>query len=267
MEQGMKNKDYKNRIDTLFDKKKEGVLSVYFTAGFPKLEDTLPVLKALQQAGCDMVEVGMPFSDPLADGPVIQQSSTKALANGMTTEKLLHQLKDFRKEIHIPVLLMGYLNPVLQYGMEKFCKDISTIGIDGLILPDMPLEVCDKEFKPMFEKYNLHNILLITPRTTDERIREIEKSGSGFIYAVSSSATTGSAASNKEAQQKYFERLKTLKFNLPVMIGFGISNHEQFQFACRYANGGIIGTAFIRQLEQETDIQKGISSFIQSIKR
>jgi len=255
-----------NRIDELFKTKRDRILSVYFTAGFPKLEDTVPVIKALQKSGCDMVEVGMPFSDPLADGPVIQQSSTKALANGMTIKKLLEQLKGFRGQINMPVLLMGYLNPVLQYGIEKFCAEISGIGIDGLIIPDMPLNVYNTQYNSLFEKHNLHNILLITPRTSDARIQEIEKAGSGFIYAVSSSSTTGSAAADKTAQETYFNRLKSLKLRLPVMIGFGISNHQQFQFACSYAQGGIIGTAFIKHIEQNGDLQKSIPLFIQSIR-
>lgn len=254
-----------NRIDSLFEKKKEGILSVYFTAGFPKLEDTLPIMRSLQKAGCDMIEVGMPFSDPLADGPVIQQSSTTALANGMSIRKLFSQLKDFRKEIQMPVLLMGYLNPVLQYGMDKFLSEASAIGIDGLIIPDMPLDAYTTQYASLFNKYSLHNILLITPRTSDERIREIEKTSGGFIYAVSSSATTGSSSTNKIAQQTYFERLKALKLKLPLMIGFGIGNREQFQFACRYAQGGIIGTAFIKHIEQYPDFKNSIPLFIQSI--
>lgn len=255
-----------NRIDQLFQNKKGEILSVYFTAGFPSVDDTLPIIKALETAGCDMIEVGMPYSDPLADGPVIQQSSTKALANGMSIKKLLTQLKDFRQEVNIPILLMGYFNPVIQYGIEKFCSEIAAIGIDGLILPDMPVDVYTGKYKALFENYNLANILLITPRTSDERIKEIEAAGSGFIYAVSSSSTTGSAATNKAAQQDYFKRLQALKLKLPVMIGFGIGNHEQFKFACNYAQGGIIGTAFIKHLEQRSDLQKSIPSFIQSIR-
>ncbi|MBL0309814.1 MAG: tryptophan synthase subunit alpha [Bacteroidetes bacterium] len=255
-----------NRIDTLFEKKKEGILSVYFTAGYPNLEDTIPILQSLQNAGCDMVEIGMPFSDPLADGPVIQHSSTVALSNGMSIKKLLLQLKDFRKQIHLPVLLMGYMNPVVQYGIDKFCSDASAVGVDGLIIPDMPLDIYQDQYAALFKKYNLHQALLITPRTGEARIHEIEKSSGGFIYAVSSSSTTGSVSADKKKQQDYFERLKSLRLKKPVMIGFGIGNREQFQFACRYAQGGIIGTAFIKHIEQYPNLENSIPQFIQSIR-
>jgi len=255
-----------NRIDELFKIKKQKILSVYFTAGFPKLNDTVTIIQSLQDSGCDMVEIGMPFSDPLADGPVIQHSSTVALNNGMNIKTLLTHLKDIRQSVHIPLILMGYLNPVIQYGVEKFCKEASAIGIDGLIIPDMPPDVYTEQYQPLFEKYNLHHILLITPRTNDERIKEIEKTSNGFIYAVAASSTTGSAASDKTAQQAYFKRLQKMNLKLPVMIGFGISNREQFESVCSYANGGIMGSAFIKHLEQHSDLKKDIPLFIQSIK-
>lgn len=255
-----------NRIDDLFKKKAGGILSVYFTAGYPKPEDTMTILESLQEAGCDMVEIGMPFSDPLADGPVIQHSSARALAQGMTLPLLLKQLAGLRERIHIPVLLMGYLNPVMQYGVENFCRDASRIGVDGLIIPDMPLDIYKLQYAGLFHQYGLHHALLVTPRTDEKRIREIESASGGFIYAVSSSSTTGDSKADRSSQQTYFERLKSMNLSLPVMIGFGIGNRKQFHFACGYANGGIIGTAFIRHLENNPDIKTSIPAFIKSIK-
>jgi tryptophan synthase alpha chain len=254
-----------NRIDDLFRRKKEKVLSVYFTAGFPQLNDTATIIQSLQQAGCDMIEIGIPFSDPLADGPVIQHSSTMALQNSMNVKTLFSQLKGIRQNVHIPLILMGYMNPVLQYGFERFCKQAQSIGIDGLIIPDLPPEVFEKQYKFLFEANKLHNIILITPRTDEARVRYIEQAGSGFIYAVASSSTTGSVAKDKGAQLEYFSRIKNLHLKLPVMAGFGISNREQFLSVCNYMHGGIIGTSFIKHIEQHTDLETSIESFIQSI--
>ncbi|HEY4154900.1 MAG TPA: tryptophan synthase subunit alpha [Puia sp.] len=237
-----------SRIQELFQKKNRGILSVYCTAGFPALNSTVPVMKALEQSGADLIELGMPYSDPLADGPVIQASSTVALSNGMTIAGLFQQLKEFRKEIRLPVLLMGYMNPVLQYGFERFCRDAAAAGIDGLILPDLPMFEFEKEYGPLIRKYQLDFVFLVTPETAEERIRKLDALSSGFLYAVSSSSTTGK---NKDLslQSAYFDRLQTMQLRNPVLIGFGIRDKESFSKACRYAGGGIIGTAFIHALE------------------
>lgn len=255
----------KNRIDILFENKKANILSVYFTAGYPRLNDTGTIIRALQDAGCDLIEIGIPFSDPLADGPVIQQSGNVALQNGMTLFKLFEQLNDIRKDIHIPLILMGYLNPVMQYGIEKFCVDAATTGIDGIILPDMPPDIYEKQYQLLFKKYNLHHIMLVTPRTNETRIRYIEKLAGGFIYAVASSATTGSANNDNSMQLDYFNRLKQMNLKLPVMAGFGIGNRQQFQFVCNHLQGGIIGSAFIKQLDKNPALESGITQFIKSI--
>ena len=255
----------KNRIDILFENKNTNILSVYFTAGYPQLNDTVTIISALQNAGCDMIEIGIPFSDPLADGPVIQQSGNVALQNGMTLSKLFEQLSDIRKGIHIPLILMGYLNPIMQYGIEKFCANAATAGIDGIILPDMPPDVYEKQYQLLFKKYNLHHIMLVTPRTNEARIRYIEKLAGGFIYAVAASATTGSAGNDNSMQLEYFNRLKQMNLKLPVMAGFGISNQQQFKFVCSHLQGGIIGTAFIKQLDKNLPLTSGISQFIKSI--
>ncbi len=237
-----------SRIQELFQRKKQNILNVYCTAGFPALNSTLPVMKALQQSGADMIELGMPYSDPLADGPVIQASSTVALANGMTIATLFQQLKNFRKEIQLPILLMGYMNPVLQYGFEKFCQDAAAAGIDGLILPDLPMFEYEKEYGPLIGKYQLDFVFLVTPETSAERIRKLDTLSTGFLYAVSSSSTTGKNKDLTE-QAAYFDRLKAMNLNNPVLIGFGIRDKESFSKACAYANGAIIGTAYIKALD------------------
>lgn len=255
-----------NRIDQLFQRRTAPVLSIYFTAGHPALNDTQRILQLLQESGVDLVEIGIPFSDPLADGPVIQQSSTKALQNGMTLSLLLEQLKNIRQEIRIPLILMGYLNPVLQYGIERFCRDAAACGIDGVILPDLPADIYEKEYKPLFRQHNLKNILLITPRTGEERIRATDKAADGFIYAVSASSTTGNSAADRQRQQEYFTRLRDMKLNNPLMIGFGISSREHFENAGRYATGGIIGSAFIRHIEENPGLETSIPAFIRLIR-
>jgi tryptophan synthase alpha chain len=254
-----------NRIDQLFASKQTGILNIYCTAGFPALEDTLPVMTALQAHGADMIELGMPFSDPLADGPVIQDSSTRALQNGMSLKKLFAQLKDFRKNIHVPVILMGYLNPVMQFGIEQFLQQCAATGVDGLILPDLPMQEYEQEYRPLFEKYGLHLIFLVTPETSEARIRQIDALSKGFVYAVSSSSTTGKDKDMK-GQQAYFERLKALQLKNPVLIGFGIKDKPTFDAACAYSNGAIIGTAFIRAVENTKDLDGTIKQFIQSVK-
>jgi len=254
-----------NRIDQLFANKQQRILNIYCTAGFPGPDDTLPVMTALQAHGADMIELGMPFSDPLADGPVIQDSSTRALQNGMSLKKLFGQLEGFRKRIHLPVILMGYLNPVLQFGMEAFLEKCAAVGVDGLILPDLPMAEYEQEYKPLFEKYKLHLILLVTPETSNERVRQIDALSRGFVYAVSSSSTTGKDK-DMSAQQAYFERLKSLRLRNPVLIGFGIRDRRTFDTACAYSNGAIIGTAFIKAIEQSRDIDSTVQQFIQTIR-
>jgi tryptophan synthase alpha chain len=253
-----------SRIQELFAKKQNKVLNVYCTAGYPQLNSTLPVMKALQESGADIIELGMPYSDPLADGPVIQASGSQALENGMTIAVLFEQLADFRKEINIPVILMGYMNPVLQYGFEKFCADASALGIDGLILPDLPEFEFEIEYGAIIKKYGLDFIFLVTPETSDERVRKLDELSSGFLYAVSSSATTGKDK-DFTAVEKYLQRLQLMKLKNPVLVGFGIKDKETFQSACKYANGAIIGTAYIKILEESKDIATGTKTFLNSV--
>ena len=239
-------------------------MNVYCTAGYPKPDDTIKVLKALQDNGADMIEIGMPYSDPLADGPVIQHSGSIAIANGMTLAKLFEQLKELRKEIHIPVVLMGYMNPVLQYGFEKFCAAAASVGIDGLILPDLPMYEFETEYGAIIKKHNLDFIFLVTPETTDERVKKLDELSSGFLYAVSSSSTTG-RDKNMTDVKVYLQKLKNLKLKNPVLAGFGIRDKQSFHDACQYANGAIIGTAFIKALETNTSIEKSVKQFMDGI--
>lgn len=254
-----------NRIDELFGRKKERILNVYCTAGFPEINSTIEVMRALQNSGADIIELGMPYSDPLADGPVIQGSSAKAIENGMTMHRLFTDLAGFRNEINVPVILMGYMNPVLQYGFEEFCRSCKSVGIDGLILPDLPMYEFETEYGEVVRKYGLKFIFLITPETSSERVEKLDSLSSGFLYAVSSSSTTGN---EKGLQQQtiYFERLKKMNLRNPVLIGFGIKNRETFDTACMYANGAIIGTAYIRALEGNAgSIEKSTKEFINGI--
>lgn len=252
-----------NRIDASFANDKK-LLSIYFSAGHPQLEDTVPILKALQTAGVDMVEIGLPFSDPLADGPTIQDSSTKALKNGMTTEKLFSQLQAVRDHIHIPLILMGYFNPMLQYGVERFCKACQTVGIDGLIIPDLPVSIYHEQYKSLFEAHGLYNMFLITPQTPEERIRYIDEVSNGFIYMVSSASVTGAKNTFGNVQTDYFKRIKALQLNTPQVVGFGISNAETYQAATQFSSGAIIGSAFIKFLESH-GVDK-IEHFIRTIR-
>jgi len=252
-----------NRIDQKF-KEENTILSIYFSAGHPNLEDTVPILKQLQAAGVDMVEIGLPFSDPLADGPTIQESSTQALRNGMTTEKLFTQLKGIREHIHIPLVLMGYYNPMMQFGLENFCQRCQEIGIDGLIIPDLPVEVYQEESQDLFNRYGLYNMFLITPQTSEERIRYIDKVSKGFIYMVSSASVTGAQNAFGDVQTEYFQRIQDMHLNTPTVVGFGISNAETYQAATSHSRGAIIGSAFIKFLENE-GVER-IPEFIKSIR-
>lgn len=252
-----------NRINQKLNEDKK-LLSIYFTAGYPNLYDTVPIIENLEKSGVDMIEIGLPFSDPLADGPTIQESSTQALKNGMTTQLLFEQLKDIRKKVSIPLIIMGYFNPVLQYGVEEFCAKCQEIGIDGLILPDLPVDVYSEQYKSIFERYGLINIFLITPQTSNERIRFIDSVSNGFIYMVSSASTTGVKSGFNNEQTDYFKRVKDMNLNNPLIVGFGIFNNETFSQATTHTKGAIIGSAFIKYLSNE-GVEK-ISNFISKIK-
>ena len=251
-----------NRIDSTLAKNKK-LISIYFTAGFPDLDDTVPIIKALEKSGVDMIEIGMPFSDPLADGPTIQDSSTQALKNGMHTQKLFDQIKSIRDEVTIPLIIMGYFNPIFQYGVEAFCKSCKDVGIDGLIIPDLPVDVYHKNYKSIFESYGLKNIFLITPQTSESRVRYIDEVSDGFIYMVSSASTTGAKSEFGDIQENYFKRINDLKLKNPQIVGFGISNYDTFNAATTYAKGAIIGSAFIKYLK--TNGTQNIDKFIETI--
>jgi tryptophan synthase alpha chain len=253
------------RLQELFKRKENGILNVYCTAGYPQLNSTIEVMKALQENGADIIELGMPYSDPLADGPVIQQSSSVALANGMTIKKLFEQLKNLRKEISIPVLLMGYMNPILQYGFEKFCADAAAVGVDGLILPDLPEHEFETEYGAIIKKHGLDFIFLITPETSEPRIKRLDQLSTGFLYAVSSSSTTGKDK-NMTDVTSYLQKLKSLKLKNSVLVGFGIKDKTTFDSACANANGAIIGTAYIKALATGGNIGDITREFLQSIK-
>ena len=255
-----------SRITELFKKKSSDVLNVYCTAGFPHLNSTIEVMKALQENGANMIELGIPYSDPLADGPVIQHSSSVALKNGMTIKILFEQLKDFRNKISIPVLLMGYINPVLQYGFEKFCADAAAVGVDGLILPDLPEYEFENEYGSIIKKYGLNFVFLVTPETSNERIERLDEISSGFLYAVSSSSTTGSDKSMNNVEQ-YLEKLKSLQLKNPVLVGFGIKDKTTFEAAGRHVSGAIIGSPYIKALEKSADIASDTRNFLSSILR
>jgi tryptophan synthase alpha chain len=238
-----------NRINQKLQEDKK-ILSIYFSAGYPNLNDTAQIIQDLEKNGIDMIEIGLPFSDPLADGPTIQASSTQALENGMTTQILFNQLKDIRKSVTIPLVIMGYFNPILQYGVENFCKKCAEIGIDGFIIPDLPVDIYAEQYKATFDKYGLINIFLITPQTSEERIRFIDSVSDGFIYMVSSASVTGSQAGFGNTQETYFKRIADMNLKNPQVIGFGINNAETFNQATQYAKGAIIGSAFITHLKE-----------------
>ena len=253
-----------SRIKEIFRRKDRRILNVYCTAGFPRLDSTLEVMRALEASGADLIELGMPYSDPLADGPVIQASSTRALENGMSITRLFDQLKDMRKEVGLPVLLMGYMNPILQYGFERFCAAAAAVGVDGLILPDLPIFEFESEYGPVIRRHGLDFVFLVTPETSEERIRKVDALSTGFLYAVSSSSTTGG---NKELgdQEAYFRRLEAMRLRNPVLVGFGVRDRNSFEAACRHTQGAIIGTAYIRVLENTTDIGKATKDFLSGI--
>ena len=256
-----------NKLTQLFATKKEGLLNIYFTAGYPQLEDTRTILKALQDGGADMVEIGIPFSDPIADGPIIQASNDLALNNGITLKKIVQQLQGLREEIHIPVILMGYINTALQYGIEELAKDLHAIGVDGMIFPDLPIDEYQDKYQELFEANNLSMVFLVTPQTSTERLKYIDEASSGFIYVVSTASTTGNEAKDLDGQKEYFERIKNAKFNNPTMIGFNIKDHASYSEACKYANGAIIGSAFIKMLGNSHLLEKDIKEFVSFVKQ
>ena len=239
-----------NRIQAKLKEDKK-LLSIYFSAGFPEVNDTVEIIKRLEKSGVDMIEIGLPFSDPLADGPTIQASSTKALKNGMHTALLFKQLKDIRKEVSVPLILMGYFNPMLQYGVEAFCKKCHEVGIDGFIIPDLPAQVYDEEYKAIFDRYGLLNIFLITPQTSNDRIQYMDSISEGFIYMVSSASTTGAQSGFGHTQEDYFKRIADLNLKNPQIVGFGISNKQTFTQATTHAKGAIIGSAFIKYIDAQ----------------
>ncbi|MEX0996445.1 MAG: tryptophan synthase subunit alpha [Flavobacteriaceae bacterium] len=249
------------RLKSLFEKKKSNILSIYFTAGYPEIDDTMEIVKNLDAAGVDLIEIGMPFSDPLADGPVIQESSQKAIQNGMTIKLLFEQLADLRKHTQIPVVLMGYLNPVMQYGVDAFLSKCLEVGVDGLILPDLPLEIYVQDWKAQFEKHSISNILLITPQSSAERIKAIDEASNGFVYVVSSNSITG-ANKKFDRQAEYYKSIKERNLKNPTLIGFGIHDSKTFKEACEYSNGVIVGTAFIKHISKEGISEDAISDFI-----
>jgi len=254
-----------NKLTQLFQQKNNNLLNVYCTAGYPKIESTSEVILALQKSGVDMIEIGMPYSDPIADGPVIQQSNMVAIENGMTIQLLFEQLNEVKNSITVPLIMMGYLNPVLQYGLEKFCAEAASAGVSGIILPDLPVHEFETMYASIFKKHQLSFIFLITPQTSVDRIKKADKLSSGFLYAVSSSSTTGTAVADEE-KINYFDRIHKMKLANPIMIGFGINSRATFTTACKYASGAIIGSAYIKALNQTENIQTTTTDFVNSIK-
>ncbi len=256
-----------NRINQLFATKSEKILSIYFCAGHPTLEGTADTIKVLEQKGVDMIEVGIPFSDPMADGPVIQDAATKALRNGMSLRTLFSQLEGIRKEVKMPLILMGYLNPIMQFGFEAFCQRCTEVGIDGVIIPDLPFKDYLEEYKPIADKYDIRIIMLITPETSDERIRFIDEHTDGFIYMVSSAATTGAQKEFGDSKQAYFSRIKGMNLKHPCMIGFGISNKQTLETAQANAAGAIIGSKFVKLYEETQDAGKAMDALLEALKQ
>lgn len=253
-----------NRLNHLFANKKTPILSIYFTAGYPVLNSTLDIAFKLEKAGVDFIEIGFPFSDPLADGPAIQHSSQRALENGMSLKVLFEQLKDLRKRVSIPVLLMGYINPVLQYGIEAFCDQAAAIGVDGTIIPDLPMDEYESLYQNYFIRNKLSNVFLVTPQTSPERIYQIDSLSTSFIYLLSSSATTGKNIQLSSQARAYFARIRDMNLNNPAMIGFGISDKQSFDIAAEYTRGAIVGSAFVRLLGEQ-DAMDRIDEFVRNI--
>ena len=255
-----------NRINQLFDTQKSKILSIYFCAGHPTLDRTRSVIKALEKNGIDMIEIGIPFSDPMADGPVIQEAATCALRNGMSLKRLFDQLEGIRREVTIPLILMGYLNPIMQFGFENFCRRCRECGIDGVIIPDLPFKDYMNDFKATAEAYDIKMIMLITPETSEERIRLIDDHTDGFIYMVSSAAITGAQKDFNEQKLAYFRRIEAMQLHTPRMIGFGISNRQTFEAACAHASGTIIGSRFVSLLDEERDPERAIQRLLAALK-
>lgn len=260
----------KNKLTELFSSRPKCLLNIFFTAGYPQVNDTIPILEALSNTKVDLVEIGVPFSDPLADGPTIQESSKIALENGMSIEKLMSQLESFKSQhpdSTLPILLMGYFNPVMQYGLERFCKRCKATGVDGLIIPDLPIDVYLSEYKDIFEKHDISNVFLVTPQTSDKRIHQIDQETNSFIYAVSSASTTGSKNDFSSATA-YLSKLRDMNLKSPILTGFNIKTKDNFDQACEYVDGAIIGSEFIRQISNgKRDLKSSISSYIDSIKK
>jgi len=254
-----------NRLNQLFDTKKNNLLSIYFTAGYPDLDATLDIAEALEKAGVDFLEIGFPYSDPVADGPTIQHSSEKALENGMTLSLLFEQLKDLRKRVTIPIFLMGYVNPIVQYGVERFCKEASEVGVDGIIVPDLPMYEYEAMYSKHFAENNLSNIFLVTPQTSEERIRRIDELSNSFIYLLSSSSITGGNLQVSVNIEDYYKRVKAMHLKNPAIIGFGISDNKSFSKACEYAAGAIVGSAFVKLLGTDGYLDK-IPDFVKKIR-
>ncbi len=256
-----------SRIKELLKAKRKSILSVFYTAGFPHLDDTVPIGEALAEAGADLIEIGIPFSDPIADGPVIQASSKVALENGMHLPLLLEQVAALRLKVQMPILLMGYVNPLMQFGMEAFCRQAALAGVDGLIVPDLPLEVFQSHYQSLFQAHGLSNVLLIAPTTSEERIRKIDAASEGFIYAVSASSITGARKEFNEEQLCYFERISKMQLKNPVLIGFGIANASTFSKACQYGSGAIVGSAFVESLKHGSELKRDIQKFVKDIRK
>lgn len=255
-----------NRLTQQLNTNSKNILNMYCTAGYPKLNDTVSIIESFEKAGADIVEVGMPFSDPLADGPTIQMSNGVALSNGINIPKILEQLANIRQTVKIPIILMGYLNPLLQYGLEAFCQQCNSIGIDGLIIPDLPLDIYVSNYKTTFEVNNISNICLVTPRTSPERIKEIDVHCSGFIYAVTSNSTTGNQSAKVGIDTNFLKSLKQMNLNNPVIAGFNVKDKNSFDNACRFTNGAIIASAFIRFLKGKNNLDEAIYEFVKGIK-
>lgn len=247
-----------NRINQLFSSNPRKLLSIYFCAGTPTLDGTANVIRTLEKHGVSMIEIGIPFSDPMADGIVIQNAATQALRNGMSLRLLFSQLQDIRRDVQIPLILMGYLNPIMQFGFENFCRECAACGIDGVIIPDLPFRDYQEQYRPIAERYDIKVIMLITPETSEERVREIDEHTDGFIYMVSSAATTGAQQDFDERKRSYFRKIEDMKLRNPRMVGFGISNKATFDAACEHASGAIIGSSFVSLLEEEKDAEQAI---------